>query len=65
MCIRDRLKDCARHLGDGDELPDRLVCSGMLTEEVDSVAAAFADSGLSEEERRAEGDWSALRLRAG
>ena len=58
------LKDCARHLGDGDELPSRLVCSGMLTEEVDSVAAAFADSGLSEEERRAEGDWAALRLRA-
>ena len=43
--------------------PARLVCSGMLEEEVDEVAAAFAPAGLSEAERRIEGDWGGLLLR--
>jgi ribosomal protein L11 methyltransferase len=42
--------------------PERVVCSGMLTSEVDEVADAFAHSGLHERERRASGDWAALLL---
>ena len=57
------LTDCARHLGEGEELPERLVCSGMLNEEADDVSAAFAAVGLTEAERRVEGEWSALLLR--
>jgi ribosomal protein L11 methyltransferase len=44
-------------------LPQALVCSGLLPHEQDEVAAAFAASGLSEVERRQEGDWAALLLR--
>ena len=58
------LRECAHHLG-GREVPRALVCSGMLVEEADGVAAEFADVGLSVVERRDEGDWAALLLRAG
>lgn len=58
------LLECARHLGEGEELPRSLVCSGMLTEETEGVAAAFTACGLEQVERRVEGDWAALRLRA-
>jgi ribosomal protein L11 methyltransferase len=44
------------------ERPERVVCSGMLTSEIDEVADAFAGSGLRERERRASGDWAALVL---
>ncbi len=37
----------------------------MLESEVDEVVAAFAPAGLSESERRTEGDWGGLLLRAG
>ena len=57
------LRDCASHLATTGEAPARLVCSGMLEEEVDEVAAAFAPAGLSEAERRIEGDWGGLLLR--
>jgi ribosomal protein L11 methyltransferase len=40
-----------------------LVCSGLLPGEVDEVAAAFGLSGLSEVDRRQDGDWAALLLR--
>src|SRR3954453_3814030 len=43
--------------------PLTLVCSGLLPAEQDEVAAAFAGTGLSEAERRQEGDWAALLLR--
>lgn len=46
----------------GDQLPKHVVASGILTREVEHVAAAFAATGLSERERRAAGDWSALWL---
>jgi ribosomal protein L11 methyltransferase len=59
------LLDCARHLGESGELPGSLVCSGMLVEQADSVAEAFAACGLELEERRDEGDWAALRLSSG
>lgn len=58
------LRDCAAHLAAGDQAPQALVCSGMLTEEVDSVETAFADAGLAPVDRRVEGDWAALLLRA-
>jgi ribosomal protein L11 methyltransferase len=44
-------------------VPGTLVCSGLLPGELDEVAAAFARTGLTEMERRQEGDWAALLLR--
>jgi ribosomal protein L11 methyltransferase len=43
--------------------PDILVCSGLLPTELDETAAAFLQAGLVEEERRHDGDWSAMLLR--
>jgi ribosomal protein L11 methyltransferase len=40
-----------------------LVCSGLLPPELDETASAFAPTGLSEVERRIDGDWAALLLR--
>jgi ribosomal protein L11 methyltransferase len=57
------LRDCAGHLAATGEAPVRLVCSGMLKEEVDEVVAAFVPTGLAEAERRIEGDWAGLLLR--
>ena len=39
---------------------ERLVCSGLLAREAESVEAAFAAAGLRRRERRDSGDWSAL-----
>jgi ribosomal protein L11 methyltransferase len=58
------LKDCAGHLAGAGEAPARLVCSGMLESEVDEVVEAFRPTGLIESERRIEGDWGGLLLRA-
>ena len=44
-------------------LPTTLVCSGLLPSELDEAAAAFGTSGLSEADRRQDGDWAALLLR--
>jgi ribosomal protein L11 methyltransferase len=43
--------------------PQTLVCSGLLPTELDPVATAFAGVGLAEQDRRIDGDWSALLLR--
>jgi ribosomal protein L11 methyltransferase len=43
--------------------PRTIVCSGLLPSELDEIAAAFVPVGLSEVERRIDGDWSALLLR--
>jgi ribosomal protein L11 methyltransferase len=43
--------------------PQTWVLSGLLPSELDDVAAAFAPSGLVEDERRIDGDWAALLLR--
>jgi ribosomal protein L11 methyltransferase len=40
----------------------RLIASGLLTAEADRVAAAFADGGLVEADRRGRGEWTALSL---
>jgi ribosomal protein L11 methyltransferase len=42
--------------------PDRLLASGVLTERVDEVVAAFARHGLRESDRRVRGEWTAVRL---
>jgi ribosomal protein L11 methyltransferase len=44
-------------------LPRNLVLSGLLPDEVDEIAAAFALVGLREAERRIDSDWAALLLR--
>jgi len=49
--------------GRASPVPAVLVCSGLLPSEADQVAAAFGPTGLSEVERRVEGDWAALLLR--
>lgn len=43
--------------------PGTVVCSGLLPGEQDEVADAFGGAGLSEQERRRDGDWAALLLR--
>jgi ribosomal protein L11 methyltransferase len=45
------------------EPPRTLVCSGILPAELDEVAEAFGATGLTESDRRREGDWAALLLR--
>jgi ribosomal protein L11 methyltransferase len=45
------------------EPPDRIVCSGLLGNEVTRVVDAFARHGLAVAERRQEGEWAALELR--
>jgi len=57
------LKAVAARL-DRDRAPWTLVCSGLLPAELDEAAAAFAPAGLAEAERRIDGDWAALLLRA-
>jgi ribosomal protein L11 methyltransferase len=43
--------------------PDALIVSGLLADEGDEVAAAFAVQGLRDDARRQDGDWVALLLR--
>jgi ribosomal protein L11 methyltransferase len=45
-------------------IPKTLVLSGLLQGEVQAIADAFASWGLEESERRVDGDWAALLLRA-
>ena len=40
--------------------PRHLVCSGLLREEAEEVAAAFARAGLRERTRAQEGDWASI-----
>lgn len=42
--------------------PKRLIAGGLLREEADRVAGAFALRGLQERERRLDGDWGTLLL---
>jgi len=44
--------------------PRTLVLSGLLPGELDAAAAYFAPWGLVERDRRVDGDWAALLLRA-
>jgi ribosomal protein L11 methyltransferase len=42
--------------------PELLIASGLLIEEADEVAAAFAARGMREAERRHGGEWAAIAL---
>ncbi len=56
------LKALAGHL-DAAAAARTVVLSGILPNELDEVAAAFAPAGLAEQDRRQRGDWAALLLR--
>jgi ribosomal protein L11 methyltransferase len=56
------LKAVADQLSAG---PETVICSGILPGEIDDVAAAFAQAGFAERDRRRDGDWAALLLRRG
>jgi ribosomal protein L11 methyltransferase len=43
--------------------PATLICSGLLPGEADEIVAAFRAWGLTEADRRLQGDWAALLLR--
>ena len=45
-------------------LAPHLILSGLLATEADRVAAAFAQRGLGEQDRRVRGEWAALALGA-
>jgi ribosomal protein L11 methyltransferase len=44
-------------------IPTLWVLSGLLPAEVDELASTFASAGITETERRRDGDWAALLLR--
>ncbi len=54
------LKVVAEQLSGG---PATLILSGLLPSELDETAAAFGHMGLTEADRRLQGDWAALLLR--
>ena len=49
---------------DPGRAPQTMVCSGLLPTELDEIAAAFEPAGLAHCQRRPDGDWAALLLRA-
>ena len=53
------LGEVARRL---EQVPERLICSGIPASEADSVRDAFAARGLVERQRRLSDDWLALLL---
>jgi ribosomal protein L11 methyltransferase len=57
--LRPLLLDVAALL---ERVPERLIASGLLREEADEVAAAFAPHGLREAGRRVGGEWAAILL---
>jgi ribosomal protein L11 methyltransferase len=60
--LRPLLLDLAASLRDP---PARLIASGLLHDQVDEVARAFAERhDMRERERRQDGEWSALMLEA-
>ncbi len=61
--LRPLLLTVARTGFAGGEVPEALIASGLLAEEADEVATAFAESmGLRETARRHGGEWAALLL---
>jgi ribosomal protein L11 methyltransferase len=48
-----------------DDPPFRVIASGLLREEADTVLAAFAAAGLLQSARRSRGEWGALLLERG
>jgi ribosomal protein L11 methyltransferase len=60
--LRPLLLTWAARLNGHSELPERVIASGLLVDEADEVAGAFAATGLRELGRRESGDWAALLL---
>jgi ribosomal protein L11 methyltransferase len=60
--VRTLLLEVAARL---ERPPQRLIASGLLREEADEVAVAFAARGLRETDRRVGGEWAALLLARG
>jgi ribosomal protein L11 methyltransferase len=60
--LRPLLLTWAARLNGPSELPERVIASGLLVDEADEVAGAFAATGLRELGRRESGDWAALLL---
>jgi ribosomal protein L11 methyltransferase len=56
------LRELARSLV---RAPERLICSGLLSDEVEDIRRAFAGHGLAECLSRREGDWMAISFAAG
>ena len=55
------LRDWCGALRDsGAKLPGTVIASGLLVDEADGIAAAFAELGMRERDRRTSGDWAAL-----
>lgn len=59
--VAPMLIDLAARLAD-DNLPGKLVCSGILLEQIDQVAAAFAEQSLIEVGRATDTGWSSLTV---
>src|SRR5215207_61477 len=57
------LEECAGHLAQADQIPNALVCSGMLESEIGRVTSAFAEVDLPAARTRVDGEWGALLLR--
>jgi ribosomal protein L11 methyltransferase len=57
------LEECAGHLAQADQIPDALVCSGMLESEIGRMTSVFAEVGLPAARTRVDGEWGALLLR--
>jgi ribosomal protein L11 methyltransferase len=50
--------------GSLEQVPQRLICSGLLEREAEDVRRAFGERGLAERLSRAEGDWIAILFAA-
>lgn len=55
---------CSQLAGGMASRPSRVIASGILADEADQIADAFAGVGLVERRRRVHGEWAALLLRA-
>ncbi len=56
------VRDLAARLPSRAGLPERIIAGGLLVDEVDGIATAFASHGLVEARRRSRGEWAALLL---
>ncbi len=62
--MRPLLQDVARQIGEAADrgIIERMILSGLLEEEADEIAAAYAELDLSERRRISEGGWTGLLL---
>jgi ribosomal protein L11 methyltransferase len=60
--LRPLLLAWANRLRGASQLPERIIASGLLVDEADEVAGAFARLRMIESARRESGDWAAVLL---